>query len=509
MPEGRRPSIAMRKLHWDAIKHPAAMANTIWADLGREGMNIELDFADFEQTFAEPSNAVGVKKEKKEEEKPKTIQVIDPKKAYNIGIGLARFKMTHEGIRKAILEMNESALTEEKLDALIKFAPADKEIQEIKAHLQEYDKLGDAEKFFLKMSSIKRYTERLQMSLFKLQFQQIVRNLEVQLETLEKARLDVQNCVHLKTVFKIILAFGNYMNSNSRLGQASGFKIETLTKVKGSKSADNKISLLEYLVKYTQKHCPEVADFALQIVSANDASKIDPEGVKADARGLTAQIQNLEREIRVQEVIEVKRQERIIKKRAADERKLPEQLEAEAKAREQGFNEDADLDDDDRFLPVMQAFFIDAKDTVTQLEDRLRKLEEENKAIVKYYGGADDMGVDRFFSILSQFVSDFTAAKNVLAELEKKQAQKEKREKDEIERKAKKEAEKKAKEAAVIEDMHVDETLANSEGQTDEAMIDRRRADSIFIPTEDDFKEADMREPTNENLNDDMLDDET
>lgn len=51
-------------------------------------------------------------------------------------------------------------------------------------------------------------------------------------------------------VLGIILALGNYMNGGNRQrGQADGFAIDILPKVKDVKSKDNTLNLLFYVVK--------------------------------------------------------------------------------------------------------------------------------------------------------------------------------------------------------------------------------------------------------------------
>ncbi len=57
-------------------------------------------------------------------------------------------------------------------------------------------------------------------------------------------------------VLGIILGLGNYMNGGNRTrGQADGFAIDILPKVKDVKSKDNTLTLLYYVVKTYIKVC--------------------------------------------------------------------------------------------------------------------------------------------------------------------------------------------------------------------------------------------------------------
>ncbi len=55
----------------------------------------------------------------------------------------------------------------------------------------------------------------------------------------------------LLQVFSVILSCGNYMNGGNRQrGQADGFAIDILPKIKDVKSKDNSITLLQYVVRF-------------------------------------------------------------------------------------------------------------------------------------------------------------------------------------------------------------------------------------------------------------------
>ena len=54
----------------------------------------------------------------------------------------------------------------------------------------------------------------------------------------------------VSAVLGIILGLGNYMNGGNRTrGQADGFAIDILPKIKDVKSKDNTLTLLYYVVK--------------------------------------------------------------------------------------------------------------------------------------------------------------------------------------------------------------------------------------------------------------------
>uniref|UniRef100_A0A8D3D9I7 FH2 domain-containing protein n=1 Tax=Scophthalmus maximus TaxID=52904 RepID=A0A8D3D9I7_SCOMX len=61
-------------------------------------------------------------------------------------------------------------------------------------------------------------------------------------------------------VLGLVLAFGNFMNGGNRSrGQADGFTLDILPKLKDVKSSDNSQSLLSYIVAYYLRHFDEDA----------------------------------------------------------------------------------------------------------------------------------------------------------------------------------------------------------------------------------------------------------
>uniref|UniRef100_A0A4W3J5D1 FH2 domain-containing protein n=1 Tax=Callorhinchus milii TaxID=7868 RepID=A0A4W3J5D1_CALMI len=77
-------------------------------------------------------------------------------------------------------------------------------------------------------------------------------NSVVDLETLQALYENIfKTSAGVKQVLSLILAFGNYMNGGNRSrGQADGFGLEILPKLRDVKSSDNSINLLFYLVSY-------------------------------------------------------------------------------------------------------------------------------------------------------------------------------------------------------------------------------------------------------------------
>ncbi|XP_067240050.1 formin isoform X2 [Chanodichthys erythropterus] len=94
--------------------------------------------------------------------------------------------------------------------------------------------------------------------------QQAVLNLDNSVVDLDAIEAMYENYLlendSVKEVMGLVLALGNYMNGGSRArGQADGFGLEILPKLKDVKSRENQISLLDYIVSYYLRHFDENA----------------------------------------------------------------------------------------------------------------------------------------------------------------------------------------------------------------------------------------------------------
>ncbi len=72
---------------------------------------------------------------------------------------------------------------------------------------------------------------------------------------------------------QLILMTGNYMNAGSRNQQSYGFDLSFLTKLGGTKSADQKTTLLHFLANVMESKFPDLLDFASELRNIEAASR--------------------------------------------------------------------------------------------------------------------------------------------------------------------------------------------------------------------------------------------
>lgn len=130
--------------------------------------------------------------------------------------------------------------------------PTEKELEDIKAFEESNPDvpLDRPEIFLKKLASIHHFSERIACLMFQAEFQDAVSTVSTKLTNLRTTCDFLRNSSSLKKVIAIILTLGNYMNGGNRTrGQADGFGLEILGKLKDVKSNVPGITLLHYVVR--------------------------------------------------------------------------------------------------------------------------------------------------------------------------------------------------------------------------------------------------------------------
>lgn len=130
--------------------------------------------------------------------------------------------------------------------------PTAKELEEINAHEKTNPEIPlDRPELFLKqLSTIKHFTERIACLMFQAEFQDAMSSVSSKLTNLRSTCEYLCNAQSLKRVMALILTLGNYMNGGNRMrGQADGFGLEILGKLKDVKSKVPGVTLLHYVVR--------------------------------------------------------------------------------------------------------------------------------------------------------------------------------------------------------------------------------------------------------------------
>jgi hypothetical protein len=182
--------------------------------------------------------------------KPSSATLIaqsDSQRGQNLAILLKRIKVPGSDLANSILSVNTKVIDEDMTSILIKCVPTDDEVEMVQDCLDN-SMIGPVEKFFLDVGVIPFLDGRLKSILFHWQFDGKFTDVKAQQEALQLATQTVRSSKSLRDALTMILAIGNHLNASSPArGQAHGFDLPSLLKMKDTKTTSGDSTLLNYV----------------------------------------------------------------------------------------------------------------------------------------------------------------------------------------------------------------------------------------------------------------------
>uniref|UniRef100_A0A8C2YZR5 Diaphanous-related formin 3 n=1 Tax=Cyclopterus lumpus TaxID=8103 RepID=A0A8C2YZR5_CYCLU len=290
-----KPETAMKRLNWSKIRPQEMSEGCFW---------VRAD----ENQYAKPGLLVFLSSSAKKEEEDledkksikkriKELKVLDPKIAQNLSIFLGSFRMPYQEIRRMIVEVDEEQLTEPMIQNLVKHLPEQEQLNALAKYKNEYANLSEPEQFGIVMSSVKRLRPRLSHILFRLQFEEQVNNLRPDILAVDAACDEVRKSRSFGRLLELVLLLGNYMNAGSRNAQSYGFDLSSLCKLKDTKSADQKTTLLHFLAEVCEEEFPDVIKFVGDLEHVDRSSRVSAENLEKSLRQMERQLLQLEKDL--------------------------------------------------------------------------------------------------------------------------------------------------------------------------------------------------------------------
>nr|XP_061806772.1 formin-like [Nerophis lumbriciformis] len=250
------PSCPMKPLYWTRIQIEDNKNNTVWNVLKEPHIMNTVEFEDlFAKTTTRLKRKPLVENYKKTKAK-KIIKLLDGKRSQAVGILMSSLHLEMKDIRQAILTADNSVVDLETIEALYENRAQPDELEKIKTHYEaskeeELKLLDKPELFLYELSQISDFAGRARCIIFKAAFNDGMASIQHKLHIMSSVCEALLEKGGVKEVLGLILALGNHMNGGNRLrGQADGFSLEILPKLKDVKSRDNRISLVDYVVSY-------------------------------------------------------------------------------------------------------------------------------------------------------------------------------------------------------------------------------------------------------------------
>ncbi|XP_077077846.1 formin-1 isoform X1 [Siphateles boraxobius] len=387
------PACPMKPLYWNRIQIQDNNNNTLWSSL--EEPNI-INAKEFEDLFSKA--ALQAKKkplsdtyEKKNKAK-KIIKLLDGKRSQTVGILISSLHLEMKDIQHAVLTVDHSVVDLETIEALYENRAQTDELEKIRKHYEtskedEVKLLDKPEQFLYELSQIPDFAGRAHCIIFRTVFVDSMSSVHRKVETISTVCKVFLENDSVKDVIGVILAFGNYMNGGNRTrGQADGFGLEILPKLKDVKSRDNHISLVDYVVSYYLRNMDENAGTEKSVFPLPEpqdlfhAAQVKFEDLAKDLRKLKKELTGCVKE--VQEVCE----------NSSDEHLQP-------------------------FKDKMESFISSAQSEYACEDDRLRAAQNSFQDMVSFFGlkpksGEKEVSPNYVFMLWYEFCNDFKSIWN-------------------------------------------------------------------------------------------------
>ena len=400
-PAAVRPNVAnlkrakeMKPLFWKRIQvksgkgagaeNDSGKAKILWETLAEPLIDTE----ELESLFTKkpPNNKSIVKsmKDMAKKSKPaaaKPVTGLDGKRFQSVGIVMNCLRMSLEDMQSALIELDSSVLTAEHIRSLWEVRPQGEEIASIRALSKGDAPLDKPDVFLLSLNDIPSFSQRLQCMLFRECFPEAVEEVSRRATEMLTVIEHLHTGEHVRTLLGLVLAFGNCMNStNASRGNADGFQLELLGKLRDVKSHDNQTNLLRYLVRSWIDKDPEAGTPECRLPLPEPADLTQASAIKFDDI-------------------------------AADLRKLEEELTA-AQSAAKKVVKDSSKSNREPFKSVMESFLSSASDEVSVAKKLLSNSRSRFDELVTYYqvkpqGGESEVYPKDFFELWIPFAVEF------------------------------------------------------------------------------------------------------
>uniref|UniRef100_A0A672K8F7 Formin-like n=1 Tax=Sinocyclocheilus grahami TaxID=75366 RepID=A0A672K8F7_SINGR len=259
------PACPMKPLYWSRIQIQDNN-NTLWSSLEEPDIINTREFEDlFSKAIVQPKKKPLSDTYEKKSKAKKIIKLLDGKRSQTVGILISSLHLEMKDIQQAVLTVDHSVVDLETIEALYENRAQPDELEKIKKHYEtskedEVKLLDKPELFLYELSQIPDFARRAHCIIFQSVFVDSISSVHRKVEIISAVCKTFLENDSVKDVIGLILAFGNYMNGGNRTrGQADGFGLDILPKLKDVKSRDNRMSLVDYVVSYYLRNMDESA----------------------------------------------------------------------------------------------------------------------------------------------------------------------------------------------------------------------------------------------------------
>ncbi|XP_051941909.1 formin-1-like isoform X1 [Hippocampus zosterae] len=304
------PACPMKPLYWTRIQIHDDNNNTLWGSLEEPDIIDPKEFEDlFSKATSQPLKKPLSDTYEKKAKAKKIIKLLDGKRSQAVGILISSLHLEMKDIQQAVLTVDNSVVDLETIEALYENRATADELDRIKKHYEtskedEVKLLDKPEQFLYELSQIPNFEGRAHCIIFQSVFFDTISSIRSKVEITMSICNELLECKNVHNVMGVVLAFGNYMNGGNRTrGQADGFSLEILPKLKDVKSRDSHISLVDYVVLYYLRNIDSNAGTGKSVYPLPEpqilfqAAQVKFEDITKDMRSMKKDLTACERDV--------------------------------------------------------------------------------------------------------------------------------------------------------------------------------------------------------------------
>ncbi|KRX39362.1 Protein diaphanous -like protein 3 [Trichinella murrelli] len=321
--------------------------SSFWAKTEEERFKSKTFFHHLEEHFSTASTANGnlTSFQKKTIKKVKEAKVLPPNAVKTLEIIHGSTKMSAAEFRDALLELDESKLTENILERFWKIFSEPELVSNLKSIQGEFNDLAGVEQFAITLTSIRALSIRLQCMCFKKKFSELIADIKPSIVAVTAACDEIKTSKGFGLFLEYVLLAGNYMNSCGKNTLAYGFLFSILSKLREVKSIRQDVTLMHVLYEIFSKSFPEYAKFTDDFIHLNKAAEVKTEIVQQGINQMKNNITVLENSLK-------------------------------------NYNRQAE---NDNYVEVMSSFLTIAREQFQLLETMHKKMQDVCRSLLKYF----------------------------------------------------------------------------------------------------------------------------
>ncbi|KAG1675016.1 FH1/FH2 domain-containing protein 3 [Nymphon striatum] len=225
-------------------------------------------------------------KNKQEVTKKSIVTVLGAKRSNAINIGMTKLPPLR-ALKTAILKMDGTIINQEGIEKILTMLPKEEETAQIQeAQMLNPDiPLGTAEQFLLTLSSISELWSRLKLWAFKLDYEQLEKEIAEPLMDLKQGLIDLRQNQTFHVILATLRSIGNFLNGK----EVKGFHLDYLAKVPEVKDTVHKHSLLHHLCHMVMEKSPDSSDLYSELGAITRVSKVDFDELESNLFKLEAE----------------------------------------------------------------------------------------------------------------------------------------------------------------------------------------------------------------------------